>query len=78
VEPHNTGLLQRLTAAEHIRADDQPTVPSTLADELATNPFLRCHIDEVRAAAEEFSGRRLPEAAEVFAAVRSWKDGWRG
>jgi len=78
VEPNNIGLQQRLAIADRLRADGEPTVPSTIGDELATNPFLRGHVSEVRAAAEEFSGRPLLAEVEVFAAVRTWKDGWRG
>jgi hydroxyacylglutathione hydrolase len=78
VEPANEALRRRLASAEDLRAEDQPTVPSTIGEELQTNPFLRCHVPEVRAAAEANVGTRLGDEAEVFAAVRAWKDGWRG
>jgi hydroxyacylglutathione hydrolase len=78
VEPANQALQQRLTDAERARAIDQPTVPSTLAVELATNPFLRCTQPNVVSAAETHAGRRLSSTDEVFAVVRGWKDGWRG
>lgn len=77
VEPNNTALLQRLSSAERFRDKGQPTVPSVLREELATNPFLRSHVPEVRKAAEEFAGRSLIDDVEVFATVRSWKDGWK-
>ncbi len=41
VDPDNEDLKQRIKKAKALRADNQPTVPSTLAEELATNPFLR-------------------------------------
>ncbi|RME64928.1 MAG: hydroxyacylglutathione hydrolase, partial [Alphaproteobacteria bacterium] len=41
VEPDNPALAARMKAVDAARAAGQPTVPSTLADELATNPFLR-------------------------------------
>jgi len=78
VEPGNQSLQQRLASAERRRAEERPTVPSSLDEELQTNPFLRCHVPEVRAAAETKAGRQLADEAEVFAAVRAWKDGWRG
>jgi len=78
VEPGNTTLEQRLAAAHAARDADRPTVPSVLADELRTNPFLRCVEPPVVAAAESRAGRALLSAAEVFAVVREWKDGWRG
>ncbi len=78
VEPDNPVLQQRLENMTAVRADNRPTVPSMLADELATNPFLRCDQPLVAAAAEARAGRPLGSAAEVFAVVREWKDGWRG
>lgn len=78
VEPGNQVLQQRLTSAEDKRSQDQPTVPSTLEEELRTNPFLRCHVPEVRAAAEANTGSPLADDVQVFAAVRAWKDGWKG
>ncbi|VFM96815.1 MAG: hydroxyacylglutathione hydrolase [Candidatus Kentron sp. G] len=74
VEPENMDLLVRETQAFAKIDRDTPTVPSTLAEELATNPFLRCEVPAVIAAAERRAGRKLPNAVEVFAAVRRWKD----
>ena len=76
VEPGNRALGQRLAAAEAARATGQATVPSHLADELATNPFLRCAVPAVVAAAEAHAGRSLDPGAEVFGVVRRWKDGF--
>ena len=78
VEPENHNLQQRLADATRARAMSQPTVPSALADELATNPFLRCDLPEVISAAEARAGRSLAPGAEVFAEIRGWKDHWRG
>jgi len=78
VEPDNESLARRLEGAIAAREAGMPTVPSTLADELATNPFLRCTAPSVVAAAEAKSGRTLTPGAEVFAVIRGWKDGWRG
>lgn len=41
VEPENAALLARLADTEQMRRNSQPTVPFRLADELATNPFVR-------------------------------------
>jgi len=78
VEPDNRDLQRRFEEATALRADNRPTVPSILADELATNPFLRCDQPQVAAAAEAHAGHPLSSPAEVFAAIRGWKDGWRG
>lgn len=78
VEPDNSTLAARLEAAAVARAADQPTVPSTIAYELETNPFLRCSEPAVVAAAQTEAGRTLKPGAEVFAVIRAWKDGWSG
>jgi hydroxyacylglutathione hydrolase len=78
VEPHNDILENRLKAAQRIRAEGRPTVPSTINEELQTNPFLRCHISAVIATAEARAGLDLPTAVDVFAVIRGWKDGWQG
>ncbi|MDZ7684663.1 MAG: hydroxyacylglutathione hydrolase [Gammaproteobacteria bacterium] len=41
VEPQNDALQARAREVEALRADDRPTVPSTIGVEKATNPFLR-------------------------------------
>ena len=56
------------------RERGEPTVPSTIAEELATNPFLRCREPGVVAAAERHAGRRLAGEVEVFAEIRTWKN----
>jgi len=74
VEPHNIPLRERVLSTRQYRDRDEPTVPSLLSLELATNPFLRCQEATVVAAAEAFSGRTLKSGAEVFAVIRHWKD----
>jgi len=78
VEPLNEALKARFDIAQRERAQGRPTVPSTIAEELETNPFLRCDKAEVVAAAEARSDRDLPTASDVFAVIRGWKDGWQG
>jgi len=74
VEPDSLALAQRTARARKLRAAGRPTVPSTLAEELATNPFLRTGVPTVRAAAEGFAGSTLTRGEQVFAALRHWKD----
>jgi hydroxyacylglutathione hydrolase len=78
VEPYNDDLASRLEDARDTRAAGRPTLPSTIAEELATNPFLRCRQSSVIAAAEKWSGLDVPTEVDVFTIIRSWKDGWRG
>jgi hydroxyacylglutathione hydrolase len=56
------------------RERGEPTLPSTIAEELATNPFLRCGQPEIIASAERRAGRRLAGRVEVFAELRDWKN----
>ncbi len=49
-------------------------MPSTIGEERATNPFLRCAEPEVVASAERHAGRTLADAVEVFAELREWKN----
>ncbi len=50
------------------------TVPSTLDDELLTNPFLRCDKNSVISSAETRAGKALDTIDAVFAEVREWKN----
>lgn len=77
VEPRNAHLLRRQQDAEALRERGEPTVPSTIALELATNPFLRCGDATVRVAAAQHVGMELAGDPEVFAVIRSWKDRYR-
>lgn len=76
VEPDNKALQQRLQDVERFRENDWPTLPSTIALEKATNPFLRSTEPEVIAAASEYLGKHCNDAspADTFAAIRLWKD----
>jgi hydroxyacylglutathione hydrolase len=77
VEPGNADVRGALEATTALRDRDAITLPSDLGRERRINPFLRCREPGVRSAAEAHAGRRLADPAEVFAAVRSWKDGFR-
>jgi len=74
VEPDSEAIRRRIERERAARARNEPTVPSLLSDELETNPFLRSHVPQVIAAAERHAGRPLSQAAEVFTAIRTWKD----
>lgn len=69
VEPGNPAIAARAGSLA------TPSTPSTIAEERATNPFLRAAEASVRAAA---TGRGAAgDPVSVFAAVRTWKDGFR-
>jgi hydroxyacylglutathione hydrolase len=74
VEPDNQALLQRDEEAMAKQEKGIPTVPSSLQLELQTNPFLRYREANVKQAAENYAGKSLNSDAEVFGAIRDWKD----
>ncbi len=74
VEPDNRTLQERRQQVREMREAGQPTVPSLMADELATNPFLRTHLHHIKTAAEMYSGMTLNSDKAVFATLRNWKD----
>jgi hydroxyacylglutathione hydrolase len=74
LEPGNAELASKHARVKAQTERREPTVPTTVAEELATNPFLRCDSAELRASI----GKRFPEAVgdpvAVFARVRELKD----
>lgn len=73
VEPDNPAIATRRQWAQERLAADQATVPTTIGDEKAYNPFLRVREPAVaRAIAEHGADPADPDA--VFAALREWKD----
>ena len=74
VEPDNPAIQQRIHETAILRQQGQPSLPSTLKLELATNPFLRCEQPAVIHATESFSGKQLTTELEVFTELRLWKD----
>lgn len=74
VEPASEALQRRTRHERARREQNQPTVPSLIGEELATNPFMRTDQPAVIAAASAWAGRPLHDRAAVFRALRTWKD----
>ncbi len=70
LDADNPALQERLLQASQLRAAGLPTLPSTLAIELATNPFLRCEIPAVQAS----SGSHSNDPLSVFTAIRQLRN----
>jgi hydroxyacylglutathione hydrolase len=70
VDPTNSALKERAGDVNKLRAADNPTLPTTIGVELATNPFLRCHDPVIR----RNLGMESASDAEVFAEIRKRKD----
>lgn len=77
VDPANDALRRRTEEAQAMRNAGRPTLPSTLATELATNPFLRVDTPAVRTAVAQRLGHTPTDRVETFAELRRWKDGFR-
>ena len=73
VEPENADLITRAEEVRRLRQAGKPTLPTTIALEKATNPFLRARAPTI--------GKRLDmsgaEPVEVFAELRRRKDNFR-
>ena len=74
VEPENNALQQRLTEVTALRTAGQITLPSTIALERATNPFLRCDQPSIQQAASDHLGQPIDDPVATFAAIREWKN----
>ncbi len=76
VEPDNPAITARINEVAALRAAGLPSVPLTLAEEKASNPFLRCQEPAVIAAGlANFAVDRSKTA--IFAALRAWRNDFR-
>jgi hydroxyacylglutathione hydrolase len=76
-DPANKALRELESSAQQLRDQGLPTLPSTIAQEKATNPFVRCREPAVIAAASSYAGKSLPDPVSVLAAIREWKNNFR-
>ncbi len=75
VDGGNPALRARIARVWALRAEGGCAVPSTIAEELATNPFMRSHDEALRrAVAAAMPGAPLDTPTQVFAATRALKD----
>ena len=60
VEPHNSALIDRMREVDALRAKGEPTIPTTIALERATNPFMRAasvrELAQRRAEKDDYKG----------------------
>jgi hydroxyacylglutathione hydrolase len=76
LEPGNAEISAKLARVERLRREGRPTVPSTIAEEKQTNPFLRWRAPELRARIRA----RFPDVDDddvaIFAKTRELKDAY--
>lgn len=70
IEPENAALQTRVKEIEALRAEGQPTVPTEISLERATNPFLRAQ----EASVQNALNMQGQAAVDVFAEIRNRKD----
>lgn len=73
IDPDNAALRRREAEVTKLRAEGKFTIPSTMAEERAANPFL-CADDPALAAAV---GKRGAAPSEVFGEIRRLKDNFK-
>jgi len=74
IERDNPILKHRAEQVARLRAEKRPTLPTTIAAELAANPFMRAEEPSVKAAV----GMPDADPADVFAEIRMRKDTFKG
>jgi hydroxyacylglutathione hydrolase len=78
VEPENTAITERRERVDQKCSAGRPSVPSTIIEELQTNPFLRVGKSSVHAAAANRpavdSENLIGNDVEVFARIRMWRN----
>jgi hydroxyacylglutathione hydrolase len=74
VDPENQALQQRLQQAQQLQAQDLPTLPSTMQQELSYNPFLRTNNPVIIDSVSQHCAGELQDEVAVFAELRQWKN----
>jgi len=76
VEPDNAVLVRHAEHCQTLRAENRPTLPSTIATERQINPFLRSDQPSILASARRFDAQSV-ERDGCFATLRLWKNQYR-
>ena len=77
VEPQNLNLQSYAKHCKDLRAQDLPTLPANLANELQINPFLRTRSPAVIGAVKKFAPQVKDNEADIFAHLRLWKNDYK-
>jgi hydroxyacylglutathione hydrolase len=73
-DPHNTALQQRQRDTQRLRDAGLPTLPSSVALEKSTNPFLRCTEPDIITRILQQTPLTAQDELSVFTAMRHWKN----
>jgi len=84
VDADNSALNERVFVEQERRSRNEPTLPSSIALERATNPFLRCATAGIKESARTYANAHtnlynasLSEELNAFTALRQWKNEFR-
>lgn len=78
VDPDNRELAEAVSHARGLRDRGEPSLPTTIGEQRAANPFLRTDAEAIRRACASHLGRTPADGIETFATLRAWKDGFSG
>jgi hydroxyacylglutathione hydrolase len=76
-EPGNADLQAWRDRATALRERGVPTLPTTIAQERATNPFLRADSPAIHATLAEQLHETVPDRLTAFTLMREWKNRFR-
>ena len=74
VEPENADIQSHQRYCEDLRQRNLPTLPSSICQEKAINPFLRTHLPQVQRSVAASVGRTTTAGADTLGALREWKN----
>lgn len=74
VDPRNRELIELEIAAQQLRQNNIPTIPTRLSLEKAVNPFLRCDQPALINSAQQHAAMPLSDPLGVFSVLREWKN----
>ena len=73
-EPDNLHIMRRQKTESEKRQQGLPTLPTTIFEELRTNPFLRCHSVSLKNQVSAYMAQELHSDLDTFVYLRRWKD----
>jgi hydroxyacylglutathione hydrolase len=74
VEPKNPELVHYYNQVVKRRAQNLPTIPTSILLEKKINPFLRCNQQEIVDSAVKYSNKESVNTLETFTVIRQWKN----
>lgn len=77
VEPSNREIPIAIEEIKNKTGRNEPSLPTTIDKEKKINPFLRCHIKEIKINVETHFNKKLKNEIDVFHHLRMRKDNFK-